>query len=229
MTIALLVAGFFAIALVAFHGRTLRRYLAFEIVGYAFAFVVWRLVKPDDAYFAIIASAVLKLAAFSTVLARGENVKFSATRAAVIAAIVYAFVIPTQMRTPIDGDEPFYLLVTESLVHDHDLDLRNQYATLEKSATGRTDLIPQPGDPVGRHGEQYSRHEPFLPLLLIPGYAIAKLAGALATIALFGVLLVRSTIRLMEDEGVEARVIRAMFPLFAFAPPIIFYAARKIG
>src|SRR5439155_17666835 len=40
------------------------------------------------------------------------------------------------------------------------------------------------------------------------------------------VLLVRSTIRFMEDEGVDARVIRAMFPLFAFAPPIIFYAAR---
>jgi len=226
MTILSLVATFVVLPLIVFRGRTLARYLAFELVTYAFAFVLWRLAKPEYALFAIVSIAVLKLAAFCVVLARGENVRWSATRAAAIAAIVYAFVIPTQMQTPIDGDEPFYLLVTESIVHDHDLDLRNQYATLSESATKRPDLVPQPGDPVGKHGEQYSRHEPFLPILLIPGYSLAGLAGALATIALFGVLLVRSTIRLLEDEGIDDATIRALFPLFAFAPPVIFYAAR---
>src|SRR4051794_38229383 len=127
------------------------------------------------------------------------------------------------MPPPIDGDEPFYLLITESIVHDHDFDLRNQYAALAESATRRPDLVPQIGDPVGKHGEQFSRLEPFLPILLIPGYCVAGLAGALATIALFGVLLVRSTIRLLEDEGVDSATTRALFPLFAFAPPLIFY------
>src|SRR5205085_1291507 len=125
MTIALVVASV-ALALIAFRGETLLRYLVFEIASDALLFVA-----PHEA---IIAIAVLKLAAFSVVLARGVDVRWSATRAAAIAAIVYAFIIPTQMQTPIDGDEPFYLLITESLVHDHDLDLRNQYATLAKSA-----------------------------------------------------------------------------------------------
>jgi len=222
----IIVGAFFALALIAFRGKTLLRYVTFEICSDGFAFIVWRLIQPSDFRFALTAIAVLKLAAFSVALARGAEVKWSATRAAVIAAIVYAFVIPTQMRAPIDGDEPFYLLMTESLVHDHDLDLRNQYATLAQSATGRTDLVPELGDPVGKHGEQYSRLEPFLPVLLIPGYLAGGLAGAIATIALFGVLLVRSTIRLLEDEGVDAETTRALFPIFAFAPPIIFYVAR---
>jgi hypothetical protein len=219
--IAAIVAAFVALPLIVFRGKMLRRYFAFDLATYAYAFVLWRLIKPDEPYLALIAFAVLKLAIFCVALARAEEVKWSANRAALIAAIVFALVIPTQMRTPIDGDEPFYLLITESLVHDHDLDLRNQYADLAHSATRRLDLKPQEGDPPNR-----SRHEPFLPLLLIPGYCLAGLPGALATIALFGVLLVRSTIRMLEDEGIDDATTRALFPFFAFAPPVIYYVAR---
>ena len=222
----MIAAGFIALALIAFRGKTLQRYLTFEICSDVFAWVLLGLIRPEDPHFALTAIAILKLAAFSIALAGGAEVRWSATRAAVLAAIVYAFVIPTQMRAPTDGDESFYLLITESLVHDHDLDLRNQYATQSQSATGRTDLVPEVGDPVGKHGEQYSRHEPFLPILLIPGYLVGRLGGALVTIALFGVLLVRSTIRLLEDEGVDEETTRALFPLFAFGPPVIFYVAR---
>src|SRR5207245_9782600 len=129
------------------------------------------------------------------------------------------------MRTPIDGDEPYYLLATESMVHDRDLDLSNQYRDLKHSATGRTDLVPQLGDVRGPHGEQYSRLEPFLSLLMVPGYLAGRLPGALATIALFGALLARSTVRLFEDEGVDDATIRALFPLIAFGPPLLFYPA----
>ena len=227
MTGLLLVAvASLALAAVVLRGRTLMAYLAFDVASWALALVVWFLLRPSDSYFALIALAVFKLAAFSVALGAGRDVRWSPMRAAVLAAIVYALVIPTQMRTPIDGDEPFYLLVAESLAHDHDLDLANQYRDLAHSATGRTDLTPQPGDPTGDHGEQYSRHEPFLPLLLVPGVLGGGLPGALATIALFGVLLARSTVRLLEDEGIDDRTIRALFPFFAFAPPVIFYAAR---
>ena len=149
-----------------------------------------------------------------------------AIRFTIAAAIVYAFVLPTQLQTPIDGDEPFYLLVTESIVHDHDLDLANQYRDIAHTDTGRPDLVPQQGDPTGPHGEQYSRHEPFLPLLMAPGYMLFGLPGALATIALFGVLLVRSLVRWFEDEGISDDTIRALMPLIVFGPPIVFYAAR---
>lgn len=147
--------------------------------------------------------------------------KWTANRYAAIALVVYAATVPLMLVTPIDGDEPYYLLMTESLVHDRDLDLTNQYKDLSHSATGRTDLAPQIGDAGG-----YSRLEPFLALLMIPGYLIAGLPGAIATIAIFGALLARSTVRLFEDEGIPDSTIRQMFPLIAFGPPILYYSAR---
>ncbi len=212
--------------LVVLRGRSLRSYYAVDLLTYAIAALLWRLWPQRDPYLAAIALGVLKLSMLSVAIGAAREVRWSASRAALLAAIVYAAVIPTQLRTPIDGDEPFYLLVTESIARDYDLDLRNQYATLAGSASGRTDLAPQMGDPVGPHGEQYSRHEPFLAILLVPGYVAAGLPGALATLALFAVLLVRSVVRLLEDEGISDATIRAIVPLFAFGPPIVFYSAR---
>jgi len=37
---------------------------------------------------------------------------------------------------------------------------------------------------------------------------------------------VRSTIRWMEDEGIGEEAVRAVFPFFVFAPPLLFYATR---
>ena len=227
MTLAA-IAVLLALPLMTFRGSTLRLSLALQGAVYVLAIVLSRQIGGFDRYLATVVLFVAQLALFSLLLAIAskDEVRWSANRAAVIALLVYALMVPAMLRTPIDGDEPFYLLVTESIVHDHDLDLANQYRDLAHSATGRTDLTPQLGDPVGKHGERYSRHEPFLPFLLVPGYVIGKLAGAIATIVLFGVLLVRSTIRLFEDEGIDDATTRAVFPLFAFGPPVIFYAAR---
>ena len=220
------VLALLVLPLVVLRRRTLIAYYATDLATWLFAWILWRRFPELDPYLGFAVLAVVKLATFSLFLARGSEVRWSANRAAMIAAIVYAAAIPAMLRTPIDGDEPFYLLVTESIVHDGDLDLANQYRALASSATGRLDLVPQLGDPTGSHGEQYSRHEPFLPLLLAPGYVIAGLPGALAVIALFGVLLVRSTVRWMEDEGISEHAARAVFPFFAFGPPVLFYATR---
>src|SRR5260221_468133 len=61
---------------------------------------------------------------------------------------------------------------------------------------------------------------------MIPGYLLAGLYGAIATIALFAAMLARATVRLFEDEGIDDATTRALFPLIAFGPPIIFYATR---
>jgi hypothetical protein len=211
---------------IVLRGRTLARCYATHLVTSILAWLLWRRVPSFDPYLGFVSIAVVMLATLCLFLANGRNVRWSANRAAAIAAVVYALAIPAMLRTVIDGDEPFYLLVTESMVHDRDLDLSNQYATLAESAAGRTDLVPQLDDPTGPRGEQYSRHEPFLSLLMVPGYALGGLYGAIATIALFGVLLVRSTIRWLEDEGIPDDVARAVFPLFALAPPVLFFAVR---
>src|SRR4051812_5274466 len=229
MTVLFIVAAI-AIPLVALRGRSLRRcfecQLAMLIVFGGIA-AFGRVLRIEvDSYLMLVAAGVLFLAIPLGFLALADEIRWSANRAFVIAAIGYALMIPLQLRTPIDGDEPYYLLMTESLVRDHDLDLTNQYRDIARSDAGRPDLVPQPGDPRGPHGEQYSRHEPFLPILLTPGYAAAGLPGALAVIALFGALLARSTIRFLEDEGISDATTRMLFPLIAFGPPIVFYATR---
>jgi hypothetical protein len=211
--------------LVALRGATLRQCYAALLTLALFAWIISLRVETFDPRVACIALAVLALTIFAVFLACGSDVRWSANRAAVVAAIVYALVIPAT-SWKVDGDEPYYLLITESIVHDFDLDLANQYREIDRTVSGRTDTRPQIGDPRGRHGEQYSRHEPFLPLLMAPGYVLGGLHGALAVIALFGALLVRSTVRWMEDEGVPDASVRAVFPFFAFAPPVLFYATR---
>ncbi|MEO8378227.1 MAG: hypothetical protein ABI779_01065, partial [Acidobacteriota bacterium] len=220
------VLALMALPLLVLRGRTLRTYLATDLTTWLLAWLVWRRVEGFDPHFGLVLLAVIKLATFSSFLAVGRQVRWSVNRAALLAAIVYGITIPAMLQAPIDGDEPFYLLVTRSIVRDHDLDLANQYAAHAGADWKRPDLVPQFNDPRGAHGEQYSRHEPFLSLLMVPGYFLAGLYGALATIGLFGVLLVRSTLRWMEDEGVSSATARAVFPLFAFGTPVLFYATR---
>ena len=215
-----------ALPLLAFRGRTLRDYLLFLAGSWIAGAGLRFLGIPVEPYFGFVALLTIQLAAFSYVAATGKEVRWSATRAGVLALLVYLLLIPAMTRAPIDGDEPYYLLITESLVHDRDFDLRNQYRDLAHSATRRPDLQPQYNDPVGKHGQQYSRHEPFLPILMMAGYVAGGLPGALVTIALFGALLARATVRLLEDEGVSDGIIRLVFPFVMFGPPIVFYAAR---
>ncbi|HSY49402.1 MAG TPA: hypothetical protein VLC46_11365 [Thermoanaerobaculia bacterium] len=230
MKLALFIVAALAIPLIALRGRSLRRCFECElgaVLVVAGLAALGRVLRIDvDPYLALVAAGAIIIAIPLGFLAFADDVRWSANRAFAIAAIGYAVMIPMQLRTPIDGDEPYYLLMTESLVRDHDLDLTNQYRGLAHSDTGRPDLVPQPGDPRGPHGEQYSRHEPFLPILMMPGYALGGVPGAIAIIALFGALLMRSTVRFFEDEGIADSTTRALFPLIAFGPPIVFYATR---
>lgn len=218
--------GLAVMPLIVLRGKTLASFYAYAAGIALFAWIIERRLVAYDPRLCFITLAVVVFAVFALHLAAGSQVIWSANRAALVAALVYALTIPAMTYRPIDGDEPFYLLVTESMVRDFDLDLTNQYRELATSETGRLDLVPQLGDPVGKKGQLYSRHEPFLPWLMVPGYAMAGLYGALAIIALFGVFLVRSTVRWMEDEGIPDHAVRAVFPFFAFAPPVLFYATR---
>src|SRR5688500_15072369 len=149
--------------LLTLRGKWLWRYLAIDLATYGLAAVAWGHASEIDGYAAAVGFVVVKISLFSLFLSTAPEVKWSANRAAILAILVYSLLIPAMQRVPIDGDEPFYLLVTESIVGDFDLDLANQYRDLSSTASGRLDLKPQPGDPVGANGEQYSRHEPLLP------------------------------------------------------------------
>jgi hypothetical protein len=145
---------------------------------------------------------------------------------ALLVAAFYALALPMMSRTPLDGDEPFYLLATESIIRDHDLELRNQYANLSQSETGRLDLKPQLGDPIGPNGELYSRHEPLLALLLVPGYLVAGKSGAVASISLLGVLLAASMAQLLRESGFSSRTTTFVVLTLALTQPLLVYGLR---
>src|SRR5437763_3884127 len=158
MKLALFIVAAVAIPLLGLRGRSLQRCLECQL---ALALVIaglaafGRVLRIDlDPYLALVAAGAMIVAIPLGFIALADDPRWSANRAFLIAAIGYAVMIPLQLRTPIDGDEPYYLLTTESLVRDHDLDLTNQYRDLAHSDTGRLDLVPQPGDPRGPHRAQ---------------------------------------------------------------------------
>lgn len=141
---------------------------------------------------------------------------------------VYLTLLPwTAGQRPPDGDEPYYLLITHSLVHDLDADLADEYRDEEWRAFLDRPLGPQPGDPVGADGEQYSRHNLTLPLVLAPGYRLAGGAGALATMALLTAALAWAGLRLASRYApTRPGAALVAWALFAFAPPLLLYSGQ---
>jgi hypothetical protein len=140
--------------------------------------------------------------------------------------VVYLAILPWSVRhRQPDGDEPFNLLVTHSLAYDFDADLTNNYAQGDWRHFMDRPIEPQPGDPVGPHGERYSRHNELLPMVLAPAYRLAGKTGALATMALLTAALAWMTLRLARHYVPEfPGETLAAWALVAFAPPLLLYS-----
>jgi len=69
------------------------------------------------------------------------------------------------------GDEPHYLVITQSLLTDHDLRIDNNHARQDYAAYYDADLEPHAIAP-GRNGGTYSVHPIGLPLLAAPAFAL---------------------------------------------------------
>ncbi|QIA26511.1 hypothetical protein DYI95_002230 [Thermaerobacter sp. PB12/4term] len=88
----------------------------------------------------------------------------------------------------ITGDEPFYLLTTQSLLEDGDLDLRQQYRRHSYRAFfDHPDGLWMQSVPTA-DGRILSPHNPGLPVLLIPGFALGGLRGAQLQLQLLAAL-----------------------------------------
>ncbi len=88
----------------------------------------------------------------------------------------------------ITGDEPFYLITTQSLLDDGNLDLREQYATrsYESFFDHRDGLWMQ--SVALEDGRVLSPHNVGLSVLLLPGFALGGLAGAQFQLVLIAAL-----------------------------------------
>lgn len=94
------------------------------------------------------------------------------------AAYVFSVDIRASRGASITGDEPFYLMTTQSILADGDLDLRNQYESKSyKAFFDHAEDLWYQSTPTP-DGRVLSPHNPGLSVLVIPGFALGGLLGA---------------------------------------------------
>ncbi|TAK76226.1 MAG: hypothetical protein EPO16_07515 [Dehalococcoidia bacterium] len=94
--------------------------------------------------------------------------------------VLYSFSIGLRATrgASITGDEPFYLLTTQSILQDGDLDLRQQYERQSyRSFFDHPDGLWKQSVPRA-DGRLVSPHEPLLSVFLVPGFGLGGLLGA---------------------------------------------------
>jgi hypothetical protein len=74
------------------------------------------------------------------------------------------------------GDEPHYLIITQSLLYDHDLQIENNHQRGDYRAYFSGELLPH-YIRRGRNGAIYSIHAPGLPAFVLPAFALAGYRG----------------------------------------------------
>ncbi len=123
----------------------------------------------------------MTLAARSTLMRiKEKELLLSAVALFLLLSVTYAFSVDIRATrgASITGDEPFYLLTTQSLLADGDFDLRNQYETRSyESFFDHPDGLWQQSVPLP-DGKLLSPHNPGLSALLLPGFAFGGLVGA---------------------------------------------------
>lgn len=101
------------------------------------------------------------------------------------------------------GDEPHYLLTTESLVTSGDIDLADEYARRAYLPYHASTLAPQ--DAAREDGSRLTPHGVGLSLLLVPGYALGGWVGARVELALVAALVIAGAGMLAERFVAEPR------------------------
>jgi hypothetical protein len=99
-----------------------------------------------------------------------------------LVIVLFTWTLTTHGKYSASGDEPHYLMITQSLAADHDLDLANNYANDDGRLFGHAHLDAGPHVARNRQGEVESVHGVGLPILIVPAYAGGRaLAAALPT------------------------------------------------
>jgi hypothetical protein len=82
------------------------------------------------------------------------------------------------------GDEPHYLIITQSLLKDGDLRIENNHRNGDYRAFYQGELPKPDYRRRGRNGEIYSIHAPGLPALVAPAFAVAGYHGVVLCLIL---------------------------------------------
>ncbi len=177
----------------------------------------------------VAAKTALFLRALWGWLAGGAQDAGRATVAVFLGAFVPYLALGAHLTTAISatGDEPYYLLVTHSLLEDGDVDLADDFAhrsyapfywgTLNPRTSGVRTTSDGRIQARSFHGLQ--------PVLLLPGYWAAGRAGAVATVNLIAALALALAFRLALVFGASRRGAFLAWLGIAFSVPVLSFAA----
>ncbi len=129
-----------------------------------------------------------------------------------------------QVRVGAEGDEPHYLMVTESLLRDGDLALEPDYAEKRYASFYRKPELAPHYRVRGRDGEILSLHAIGLSLLLLPAYALGGYPATSFFMALLSVALALEVRGLIREQTGDPSLADAAGWVVALSPPILHYA-----
>lgn len=141
----------------------------------------------------------------------------------VVLALYAVVAARAQAQVGPQGDEPHYLMVADSILHDHDVSLADDYAAGRYRAFFDGTLEPH-YRVRGRHGEIYSLHAVGLSLLILPAYAAGGYPAASFFMALLAALLAREIRELIRAWSASEGLAEGVGWLVALSPPLIHYA-----
>ena len=144
-----------------------------------------------------------------------------------ISFLLYALVgfrVSDPARLGPGGDEPHYLLITHSLLHDHDLQITNNYKQRDYQAFFSGELKPHVS--IGRHGVRYPGHPLGLPVLLLPAYALDGYRGAVLLMNGFAALLAVQLYLLAFAFTQHRRLALLLWGIVSFTSPLLLYSSQ---
>jgi 4-amino-4-deoxy-L-arabinose transferase-like glycosyltransferase len=133
------------------------------------------------------------------------------------------FLVPRYNGVPTtQGDEPHYLVITQSLLKDGDVFLYNNYRASQFKPFYEDD-ISMWHVVTGRDGKYVSTHPMFMSLLVLPGFWLAGYKGAAFMMIIIAALAAAFTFALADRF--TSRTVAAGTTLFLFfSYPLLFYS-----
>lgn len=145
--------------------------------------------------------------------------------------LIYGFLASGLVLSPhpLTGDEPHYMLLTESILHDGDINLFNNYQEADylKYYPGQLSSHALPGKKGITY--QYSKHAPGLPILLLPFYFIGENVNAVILMVRLAICALTALLSLvfflLVLDIVKNRCVSLLsWFVFSFCSPILFYS-----
>jgi hypothetical protein len=128
------------------------------------------------------------------------------------------------------GDEPHYLLISQSLLKDGDVDLSNNYTNRDYQKTMMADVKIRSHTAPGT-AQKYSFHSPGISILLLPFYALGNIFhGKLLVffirlgMSVFGALLGLQIYLFCLQEWRKEKLALWIWFLYGFSSPVFFYS-----